>query len=187
MTSRRPLRRDAGARVPTAVTWGLFAAWAVHDAEELVTMAGWFDRARPRLERNLPWVPPAVWQRMNVSQEHASAAIGVMACVIGAVATRGARTGGRSPLFQAVRAGFGLHAGPHVASALLTRGYTPGVLTAPTVVAPFSLWAWRRLRRAGVPIAPVPPAAALLGPAVVVGAHLAATGLVRARSAWRAR
>lgn len=56
MTSRRPLRRDAGGRVPTAVTWGLFAAWAVHDAEELVTMAGWSDRARPRLERNLPWV-----------------------------------------------------------------------------------------------------------------------------------
>src|SRR4051812_38963066 len=107
MTSRRPLRRDACGRVPTAVTWGLFAAWPGDDAEELVTMAGWADRARPRLERNLPRVPPEVWQRMNVSQEHASAAIGVMACVIGAAAARGARTGGRSPFFPGGAAGPG--------------------------------------------------------------------------------
>jgi hypothetical protein len=32
-----------------------------------------------------------------------------------------------------------------------------------------------------VPIAPMPPAAPLLGPAVVFGAHVAATGLLRVR------
>jgi hypothetical protein len=162
----------------------LFAAWALHDAEELATMAGWVDRARPRLEKNLPWIPARVWDRMSVSQEHATAAIGVMACVIGTAAARGAQTNGRSPFFQAVLAGFGLHAVPHVASAVLTRGYTPGVITAPTVVAPFALWAWRRLRREGVPIAPVPPAAPLLGPLVVAGAHVAASGLIRVRNRW---
>jgi hypothetical protein len=170
-----------GPSVSPAVSWGLLAAWAVHDAEELATMAGWADRARPRLEKNLPWVPAAVWNRMAVSQEHANAAIGVMACVIGSAAARGARTGGRSPFFQAVLAGFGLHALPHLASVIATRGYTPGALTAPTVVVPFALWAWRRLRRSGVPIAPMPPAAPLLGPAVVFGAHVAATGLLRVR------
>jgi hypothetical protein len=30
-------------------------------------------------------------------------------------------------------------------------GYALGVVTAPVVAAPFSLWAWRRLRAAGVP------------------------------------
>jgi Protein of unknown function with HXXEE motif len=171
-------------RLPGTVTWGLFAAWALHDAEELATMAGWADRARPRLKKHLPWIPARVWDRMSVSQEHAIAAIGVMACVIGTAAARGARTNGRSPFCQAVLAGFGLHAVPHVASAVLTRGYTPGVVTAPTVVAPFALWAWRRLRRAGVPIAPVPPAAPLLGPLVVAGAHVAAAGLIRVRNRW---
>lgn len=29
-----------GERIPAAVTWGLFLAWALHDAEELVTMPG---------------------------------------------------------------------------------------------------------------------------------------------------
>ncbi|TFV63690.1 HXXEE domain-containing protein [Geodermatophilus sp. DF01-2] len=154
MTAETTTGADSRAgRLLRTVTWGLFAAWALHDAEELCTMAGWADRARPRLEQNLPWVPAAVWDRMSVSQEHATAAIGVMACVIGTAAARGAHTNGRSPLYQATLAGFGLHAVPHLASAVVTRGYTPGVLTAPTVVAPFALWAWRRLRRAEVPIA----------------------------------
>ena len=76
---------------------------------------------------------------------------------------------------QATLAGFGWHAVPHVASAVVTRGYTPGVLTAPTVVVPFALWARSRLRRAGVPVAPTARAAALFGPLVVVGAHVAAS------------
>ena len=66
-----------------------------------------------------------------------------------------------------------------MASALLTRGYTTGVLTAPTVVAPFVLWARSRLRAAGVPAARTPPAVALLGLLFVPGAHLAASGLLR--------
>ncbi|WP_203231377.1 HXXEE domain-containing protein [Nocardioides caldifontis] len=173
--------------LPPAVTWGLFAAWAVHDLEELCTMAGWGDRARPRLERNVAWVPPAVWRRMSVTQEHATLAIAVMGGVMASASASGARTGGRSPWFQAVLAGFGLHAVPHVASAALTRGYTPGVVTAPTVVGPFALWAWRELRRAGVPIATIPPAAVVLGPAVVLGAHVAASGLLGVRNRWRQR
>jgi len=161
------------------VTWGLFAAWAAHDAEELWTMAGWADRARPRLERALPGVPARFWDGLSVSRPHAAVAIGLVGAFMGAAAGRGARTGGASPLFQATLAGFGWHAVPHVASAVATRGYTPGVLTAPTVVAPFALWAWSRLRRAEVPIAPVPRSAALLGPVVVGGAHVAASGLLR--------
>jgi hypothetical protein len=78
-------------------------------------------------------------------------------------------------------AGAPLHAVPHVAAVVATRGYTPGALTAPTVVAPFALWAWRRLRRSGVPIAPMPAATPLLAPAVVVGAHVAAAGALRVK------
>lgn len=96
-------------------------AWAIHDAEELATMAGWVERPRPRLDRQLPWVPVGVWERFSVSRKHSAVAIGLMGCLVAAAAARGARTGGRSPLFQAVLTGFGVHTVPHVASAVLTR------------------------------------------------------------------
>ncbi|MGW4791295.1 HXXEE domain-containing protein, partial [Nonomuraea sp. NPDC004297] len=71
---------EAG-RVPAAVAWGLLAAWAVHDAEELATMARWTRTARPRLERRLPQVP---WERLELSQEHVNVAIGLMGGVVAA-------------------------------------------------------------------------------------------------------
>jgi hypothetical protein len=46
-------------------------------------------------------------------------------------------------------AGFGLHAISHAASAAAARGYTPGAVTAPLVVAPFAAWAVRQLKAAG--------------------------------------
>jgi len=46
-------------------------------------------------------------------------------------------------------AGFGLHTVSHVASAMAARGYTPGMVTAPLVAAPFAAWAVRQLKTAG--------------------------------------
>ena len=164
----------------TAVAWGLFLAWAIHDAEELATMPGWVERARPRLDRQVPWVPVSVWERFSVSRTHSALAIGLMGCLVAAAAARGARTGGQSPLFQASLMGFGLHAVPHLASAVLTRGYTPGVITAPTIVAPFSWWAWRQLRAADVPVRPVSLATLAVLPLSIVTAHAGAALLLRA-------
>ena len=85
-----------------AVTWGLLLAWAVHDAEELATMPEWVQRARPRLQRRLPWVPAGVWSRLTVTRAHSTVAIVLMGCLVAAAAADGARTGGRSPFFQTV-------------------------------------------------------------------------------------
>src|SRR5690606_6625877 len=174
-------------RVPAAATWGLFVAWAIHDAEELATMAHWSRRARPRLERTLPWVPPTVWDRMDLSQEHVNLSIGLVGCVVAAAAADGARTNGRSVFYQATLAALGLHAVSHVASAVATRGYTPGMVTAPLVAAPFALWARRERRRAGVPRAAVSPAAALLFVPLAAGVHGTAAALLAARDRWRRR
>lgn len=144
MTSHR--NRDL-----TGATWGLLAAWALHDSEEWLTMGGWLDRARPRLRARFPHVPDRVWDGLRVSPAQARIAITAMGAVMAAAAAQGARTGGRSRFYQAALVGFGLHAGGHVVQALATRGYTPGAVTAPLVAAPFSLWAWRRLGAAGVP------------------------------------
>ncbi|MEU4573954.1 HXXEE domain-containing protein [Nonomuraea sp. NPDC023979] len=137
-------------RVPATVTWGLLAAWMVHDAEELATMAGWARAARPRLEKRFPGVP---WERLEVSQRHVNVAIGLMGGVMAGASALGARTGGRSATFQTVLLGFGAHGVVHLAQAAATRGYTPGVVTSPLVVIPFSVWAWRRLKASGVPVA----------------------------------
>ncbi|MGC9665900.1 HXXEE domain-containing protein [Planosporangium sp. 12N6] len=162
--------------LPAAATWGLWVAWAIHDAEELATMSGWVDRARPRLRARFPRVPDRVWDRMRVTPAHAGIAIGAVGALVAVAAARGARTGGRSRFYQATLAGFGLHAGTHVAQAVVTGGYTPGVVTAPLLVAPYSLWAWRRLGKAGVPRragAAAVTAAALL-PAAAIAAHAVA-------------
>ncbi|TMR88990.1 HXXEE domain-containing protein [Nonomuraea basaltis] len=162
------------------MTWGLLAAWAVHDAEELATMARWARAARPRLEERFPQVP---WERLEVSQRHVTVAIGLMGGVMAGAAALGARTGGRSAVFQAALAGFGAHGVVHVAQAAVTRGYTPGVATAPVVVIPFSVWAWRRLRTAGVPVRSGRAGAAALAafPLVLGGVHALAHALTTPR------
>jgi hypothetical protein len=175
-------------RVPATVTWGLFAAWVVHDAEELATMARWSRSARPRLERLFPSVP---WERLEVSQAHVTVAIGLMGAVMAAASAEGARTGGRSPLFQAALAGFGAHGVVHLAQAALTRGYTPGVVTSPLVVIPFSVWAWRRLKAAGVPVDAGPSASLAAFPVLAAAVHglahaLTGRGRTRIRRPGRA-
>jgi hypothetical protein len=166
-----------------AATWGLLAAWAIHDTEELLTMGGWLDRARPRLRARFPRVPERVWDRLRVSPAQARIAIGAMGVVMAAAAGSGARTGGRSRFYQAALMGFGLHTAGHVAQAVAVRGYTPGVVTAPLVAAPFTVWAWRRLGAAGVPrnARAAAAGAALLLPVTVGACHVVARMLAPQR------
>ncbi|RDG36698.1 HXXEE domain-containing protein [Streptomyces corynorhini] len=164
------------------MTWGLLAAFAVHDLEELATLPGWAAAQVDRLRESHPRVPESVWSAMTVTPGHAATAIGLMGLVVGAASADGARTGGRSPFFQTVLAGFGLHAVSHVAQSAGLGRYTPGVVTAPLVVAPFSLWAWRELRRGGVlgeADARTTVAAAMLFPLGILGVHAAAFGVRR--------
>jgi Protein of unknown function with HXXEE motif len=131
------------------VTWGLFGAWVLHDVEELLTMPDWGRRNIPRLRRRYPRIPERLWRMLDLSPAQVYTAIGLMGAVIFAAAADGARTDGRSSFFQVVLAGFGLHSLAHLGQSALVRGYTPGVVTAPVVVAPFGLWAWHRLDQAG--------------------------------------
>lgn len=152
--------------MPWTVTWGLFLAWAVHDVEELATGSEFMrhtDLPLPKLD-----------------QEHMSTAIGLMGGVMAAASAAGAASGGRSPFFQTVLLGFGLHSITHVAPAIVLRRYTPGVATVPLVVAPFSLWAIGQLRARGVEFR-ARPRSFLWFPVVVGGAHVAASLITRLR------
>ncbi|KXP06483.1 hypothetical protein AXK60_10370 [Tsukamurella pseudospumae] len=119
--------------MPLATTAGLFAAWAVHDAEEWLTTGSW---ARAR---GIP-----------MSDAMARTAIAVMGVLVAGAAIDGARTNGRSTLYQSVLLAYGLHGFTHAANSVVVHGYSPGVATVPVTVLPFWLWASSRLDRAGV-------------------------------------
>ena len=127
------------------VAWGLLAAWIIHDLEELATMPTFSQRTD---------LPAPLTKVLPMSRTEAATAIGLTGVAMAAASAAGAATGGRSKFFQASLAGFGLHAATHLAQSVALRRYTPGLITTPLVVIPFSAWAWRRLKTERVPIAP---------------------------------
>jgi Protein of unknown function with HXXEE motif len=143
----------------TAISLGLFAAWAAHDAEEWLTFSG---QSAEMMKRAPSWVPlPEDLRRTGITQAHFETSLMVMAGLMAAAAVAGARTGGRSRLFQWTLDAYGLHGIGHIASAVLLRRYTSGSATSPLVVIPFWLWARRALAAEGVPLREVKPLSVL--------------------------
>ncbi|MFE9775716.1 HXXEE domain-containing protein [Streptomyces sp. NPDC005931] len=174
--------------VGAAVTLGLFAAWAVHDAEDLATLAGWLRRTVPELRERFPGVPKRVWREAeNCDRRDFTAAMGVMAVIVAAASAAGRWSRGRSAFHQCALEGSGLHGLVHVAQAVAVRGHTPGSATSPLLVVPFALRARGRLRRAGVlrPTRPRDLAVAPAAGAATVAAHAVARRPVSAAHAVR--
>ncbi|WP_051745183.1 HXXEE domain-containing protein [Streptomyces yerevanensis] len=181
---------DGGGRIGAGVTFGLLAAWVVHDLEEVATVPGWTRERVPELRQRFPQVPERMWQRLESmdGREFATAVAG-MGVVVATAAAAGHRTGGHSGFYQGALNGFGLHALVHLAQATAIRGYTPGSVTSPLVVIPFTLWARGRLRQAGV-LRPTRPRDAVQGlalaAAATAGTHMVARRLLsRGRTAPR--
>ncbi|MBM7172779.1 HXXEE domain-containing protein [Streptomyces sp. G44] len=173
----------SGGRVGAGVTFGLLAAWALHDAEEVALVPGWAHARVPELRERFPRVPARVWRQLeSVDRWEFTAAVAGVGVVVAAAAADGHRTGGRSAFYQAALNGFGLHGVVHLAQAAAVRAYTPGSVTSPLVVIPFTLWARGRLRDAGV-LRPTRPGDAVrgLGLAAVAtaGTHVLARRLLR--------
>ena len=157
-------------RLNATVTYGLLAAWALHDLEELATGPRWIRGNVPVLRERFPQVPERLWRAVaTVDEREFTAAVGAMALIVGAASVAGHRTGGRSAFYQGAVDGFGLHGLVHIAQAAALRGYTPGSVTSPLIVVPFALWARGRLRRAGV-LRPARARDAAAGLAMAAGA-----------------
>jgi hypothetical protein len=158
----------------------LFIAFVVHDAEEWFTMPGWVGRNADRLRRMYPRLPERVLRRLDLPATQIRVAIALLGLVFLLAAADGARTAGQSLLFQVVLVGFGVHALGHVGQAVLVRAYTPGVVTAVLVVAPFSVWAWWRVGTAGAVRGDATLVLGVLAIApAILATHLAVVGLVR--------
>ncbi|MFJ9854327.1 HXXEE domain-containing protein [Streptomyces sp. NPDC101150] len=165
--------------ISPAVTLGLFAAWALHDAEEVTFGPRWIRENVPVLRKRFPQVPESVWEFMKTFDEREfRAAVGVMAVIVAAAAVDGQRTGGRSAFYQGALDGFGLHGVMHLAQAAAVRGYTPGSATSPVLVIPFTLWARGRLRRAGL-LRPMTVRGAVSGVAVAGAATVVSHAVAR--------
>ncbi|WP_369203768.1 HXXEE domain-containing protein [Streptomyces sp. PU-14G] len=165
--------------VGAGVTLGLFAAWALHDAEETAMMPRWIRTRVPELRESAPRVPEAVWTRLEATDGRRFAvAVGVMAAAVGAAAVAGHRTGGRSATYQAALGAFGAHGFVHLAQAAATRSLTPGALTSPLVVIPFTAWARGRLREQGI-LRPTRPRDAAAGALGAVAALAVSHGVAR--------
>ncbi|MBI4941822.1 MAG: HXXEE domain-containing protein [Actinobacteria bacterium] len=149
-------------RATRALTWGLFAAWLVHDLEEVATMRADSRRVLARVPAAVPL--PDGWREGGLPQRHVNVAVALMGTVVAAASVHGHRTGGRSGPYQSALLAFGVHGFGHVALSLAARRYTTGVVTSPTVVIPFWLWARHRLRAEGVPATASPRAVAATVP-----------------------
>ncbi|MGW7365306.1 HXXEE domain-containing protein [Streptomyces sp. NPDC054841] len=161
------------------VTYGLFAAWALHDAEEIAFGPRWVRENLPALRKRFPDAPERVWRVLeSVDEREFAVAVGAMAAIVGVAAVAGGRTGGRSAFFQGALNGFGLHGLVHLAQAAAVRGYTPGSATSPLIVVPFTLWARGRLRRAGV-LRPTRARDAVTGLVIAAGATIVSHAVAR--------
>lgn len=167
--------------VGKGVTLGLFAAFLAHDLEEWFTIGPW-----SRNHARSDWGPARWtrlrWLRTGVSDAEVHTGITLVGVLVAAAAIAGAGTRGRSRFFQATLAAFGLHGFGHLALSGAFRGYTPGVATSPTVVIPYSAWAWWALGRAGVRPSTArsiidTAIAAILGLVALPGVHAIAAAL----------
>jgi hypothetical protein len=167
------------------VAYGLLAAWAVHDLEELLAFPRWKQMVVPDLERRYPAVPDRVWHAIeSASTRQFTIAVGIVGAQMAAASAVGQATGGRSRYYQLMLSGFGMHAIGHLAATVTARRYTPGAVTSPLVVAPFSAWAIHQCKRAGVwrPISRSDlPFGLALAVAVFGGSHILAHALNKIR------
>lgn len=165
----------------TAVSAGLFVAWAVHDAEELVTMAA---TSRRVFARAPDWLPvPESLRTRGLSQTHVNLSIGLVALPMALASIQGMRTRGKSRWFRGALLAFGLHGFTHLANSVAAQGYTTGVATALVIVIPYWLLARRVLRRYGLDAVDrgTTVAAIAMGP-LTIGAHLVAAKLLGEKS-----
>lgn len=173
----------------------LLVSFAANDGEELATMSATMVDTLARLPAAVRSRAGSRLEALAVSRRHVQVGVATMGLLYGAAALDGVRTAGRGWFYQDVQRAFGLHAYGHMAASALTRGYTSGVATSPTVVLPVWWWARSRLRRAGVPDrSNLPRAALIVGSwlalahalgacAAAHGARTAPDGAPRARSA----
>jgi uncharacterized protein with HXXEE motif len=126
---------------PRLARWGL-AVVAAHNAEEAITIPTWLPPRLHELETRFGVRPP-------ITDPHLFYVSVTVATIVPAVwVLLASRAAPRSRASYSILVLYGLFAAnalvPHVVGALMLRGYVPGVITAVTLVIPFTIWLCRR-------------------------------------------
>ena len=119
----------------------LFAAWALHDAEETLTFPASADCVA-----DLTGI-----DALRMTTKQSVAAIGLVGAALAAAGIRGVRTRGDSRFYRSSVAGLEAHVFTHLLSAAVARRYTSGVLTAVPIMWPGAAYARRELAALGKP------------------------------------
>jgi len=89
-TGRRPPGRGPDGAVSPAVAYGLLAAWAAHDLEEVLAFGPWVQHALPRLRERFPGVPDRAWRAVeSVDEPEFAVAVGFVGVVMAAASAAG--------------------------------------------------------------------------------------------------
>lgn len=138
-------------RLRKAVVLSFPVAFALHDLEELLTAEAWGRGASERVRRRLPWLPARLADNLAVTTPQMTIAVGVVtAGVAWTTAFAWRRLDDDLGPLPAALTAYTAHGATHLLQSTVLREYTPGVATVPVVIAPYSVWAWRTLREAGL-------------------------------------
>jgi Protein of unknown function with HXXEE motif len=186
--NRRAAREvDRRRRLRAAVVLSFPVAFALHDLEEVAAAGRWGRTAPARIRERFPAAPERLVRLAAVSSQQMAVAVGVVGCGVAAATWSGwRRRDGDLGLLPPALAAFAGHGLTHLAGSAAVGGYTPGVVTVPLVIAPWSLWARWALRRAGVPLRTAARPADLVGAgaltaALVLGGQALGAAWVRRR------
>lgn len=129
-----------------AVIWGFPVAFLIHDFEEVLTMERY-------TRRHPPPVPAVLHDLARVTTPQVAVAVAcefVLCCAASALAVRTPQRGAALNLYAAAVSILFLNVFTHLGQSVRARRYTPGLLTAPTIALPYTLYAFRRLLQAGL-------------------------------------
>jgi len=140
----------------TLATYGFFLIWFCLSLEQHFAPEHWTDKADANpTYRQIQWAAVRSRQLSRDPDEASDFARLLSAWILsailpGVVAWRGGRTKGRSFIYQVGLSSFGTHGVKILLRSLVFRAYTPGLLVAPMVMLPFSIWSWMVLLEEGV-------------------------------------
>ncbi|MDF2628920.1 MAG: hypothetical protein K0R39_2751 [Symbiobacteriaceae bacterium] len=126
--------------------WLFPVVFILHDLEEVFTMVPWMEQ-HPELMARLPFAPAVTTTAQVAGAVAFEWVLTFVAAYCGVRELRRART---HWFFMGLTAALFLNVFTHVGQGVLARGYIPGLWTAPTLLLPYMLYLYGRLRTAGL-------------------------------------
>lgn len=139
-----------------------FAVLAAHNAEEAFAGPGWIVAHESLLREYFGPRMLAAWSAGSFRTSLAVLTLALL--VVALMAALAPRRGAAVYVLLGVVAAFGANAVvPHIAGAILLRGYVPGLVTAALLVLPLNVWLYASATRSGHASATGAAVAASLG------------------------